>query len=138
MEYGTRSRPSGPAFHDMVTFEALIGGSDDLRELRLRLKRSFVDDPQNGAFALDITKSFLHDALGAQRIVSDLARRLAQRVDIRRADVTLPDPMVLSSDDDAVLQTYAGEKAQCKLRVNEFTLRLENQSGDETLVISLT
>jgi hypothetical protein len=39
--------------------EALTGPDEALRELRLLLARSFIDDPGNGAFALDITKSFL-------------------------------------------------------------------------------
>jgi hypothetical protein len=129
-------RPSGAAFHDLVSFEALTGDAVTLRELRLILARSFIDDARNGAFALDITKSFLRDALGQTPLVHDLERRLALSVDIRRADAATPEPVALSDGEDAVLQTYAGLLPQCELRAGELMLRMENARGSLSIAIS--
>ena len=128
-------RPSGPAFHDAVSLEAVTGSGQDLRELHLRLARSFIDDRRNGAFALDITKSFLEDALGRTPLIAELERRIVDQADIAARHCT--DSFALSRDEEAVLQTYAGRKAQCELRVDARTLAFENHSPPQTLVITV-
>lgn len=131
-------RPAGPAFHDLVQLQVLTGGSDDIRELRLHLARSFVDDPRNGAFALDITKSFLHAALGATPLVEALENGLARKADIFMADAGLPERPVLSKDEENLLETYAGSSNLGELRIGERTLRFENRPERGRLVISVT
>jgi hypothetical protein len=128
-------RPSGAAFHDLVALQALTGGDDTLRELRLTLARSFIDDRRNGAFALDITKSFLRSALGETPLVRDLERRLANAVDIRRADVAQPEPAPLSQGEETMLETYAGLAPECELCAGELTLQMQNE--DDTLRVRL-
>lgn len=126
---GRTFRPSGRAFHDLVAFTALTAPDDKLCELHLSLARSFIDDPRNGAFALDITNSFLGGALGETALVIDLQRRLANSVDIRRADVAQPEPVALSDAEEQAVQTYAGLLHECDLNIGELTLRMQNEAG---------
>jgi hypothetical protein len=131
-------RPSGAAFHDLVALEALTGADEALRELRLLLARSFIDDPRNGAFALDITKSFLSSALGSTPVILNFERRLAQGVDIRRTNAAHHERVGLSGEEDGLLQAYAGSKTESEMRCGALTLRLKNELQSGVLIISLT
>ncbi len=130
-------RPSGPAFHDLVALEVLTSKDETLRELRLSIVRSFIDDRRNGAFALDITKSFLRGALGAIPLVRDLEHRLAQGVDIRRADDITPEPVVLSDVEERALETYTGLLQRCEFDTSGFRVRLENKAEPAMLTIAI-
>jgi hypothetical protein len=52
-------RPSGPSFHNLVEVDILTDKDGTIREARIGLDRSFINDPRNGVFARDIAKSFL-------------------------------------------------------------------------------
>ena len=61
-----RYRPSGPAFHNLVSFEIGMDTEERIARMTLELDRSFIDDARNGAFAADIASSLLENATGSR------------------------------------------------------------------------
>jgi hypothetical protein len=55
-------KPTGDKFHELTTVEVTLNPDGTVRRMDLILSRSFIDDPNDGVFARDIAKSFLHDA----------------------------------------------------------------------------
>lgn len=129
-------RPAGAAFHDLVKLDVILS-SGSVREMRLSVARSFIDDARNGAFALDLTKSFLQDALGDRPLVRVLEDRMQRRADIHvfsageDADGTL-----LTVQERAALQAYDGASKGCELVLNGVTLRFQNEA--DSLTITMT
>jgi len=56
---GRRFRPSGPRFHHLVELTLDLDESTCITAARLRIARSFIDEPAIRPFARDIAKSFL-------------------------------------------------------------------------------
>lgn len=82
-EVPRRFRPSGAAFHALValdvetTGEPRLGagaprpeGAEQVAGVTLRVLRRFIDDPRNGVFARDVTKSFLRAALSPEMLTA--------------------------------------------------------------------
>lgn len=70
-------RPEGVKFRDLVTVN-LEADKDRLTDATLCLDRAFVEHPKDGAFARDITASYLRWALGAseQEALADVLAEL--------------------------------------------------------------
>ena len=66
-------KPSGERFHDLVTVSVGLGDKSHIGSMELIMKRSFVDDKSNGAYARDIAGSFLRGALTASELKTNAA-----------------------------------------------------------------
>ena len=61
----TTFKPTGPTFHELVTLQVGTDRAGVIRDLRLCIARTFIDDPKSGIFAADIARSFLLSSVGA-------------------------------------------------------------------------
>lgn len=85
-------KPSGPAFRELTTLQVETDLEGVIRDLRLRLARTFVDDPRSGIFAADIAQSFLLSSVGAagNARVSPLALEIRGRAGSTAPIITGP------------------------------------------------
>lgn len=74
-------KPSGASFRDLVTVYCTLDARDRIEGMELRVARSFIDDPKIGAFAADISKSFLHSIAGSS--FSGELKELAEDIEFR-------------------------------------------------------
>ena len=131
-------RPSGLSFHDEVTLEAWTGAGGALAMLRLCLSRSFIDNAQSSAFALDITKSFLAGALGKSALSAAFEREMASSA-ISLGTQRLPERVSLTPQEERVFEVYRGAKQTTRVESGALTLSAENdtRNGVAVMVFSL-
>ncbi len=132
-------KPSGEAFHDCVTLEAVTNDDERIASMRLILSRSFVNDARHGAFALDVTKSFLQGALGQTPLGKAFEFRMGDAAMIKRAGATGQPPRI-SDVEEAALQTYDGQRPDCEIRSGDAFVRFSNEKRgpiDRVLVIEI-
>src|SRR5581483_2167106 len=71
-------RPEGQKFRELVTVNLEVDKAERLIDATLCLDRAFVEHPKDGAFARDITASFLRWAVGDAEhgVIADLLAEL--------------------------------------------------------------
>lgn len=131
-----RFRPSSEELGSLVAVD-LVLSNDRIDEVRLLIRRSFIDDPRQFAFAADITKSFLLAALDAHPEIETAARSI---MNYRPAQTTTTvlrrewaEPMV--RPEPGAHAVYAGHMAETALRSRRLNARLHN--SDPFLLIDI-
>jgi hypothetical protein len=127
-------KPTGEAFHALVTLFVTIDGRGIIEGLRLEVARSFIDNPRQGIFAADLVKSYLQgaDGVSASSDIAALADEISARTMTRSAAPVLsarPMP-VLPGQPSASYRTYAGEGSAQTLfsRSDSIQVTLQNQN----------
>lgn len=124
-------RPDGAAFRDLVTVNLETDRADCLTEAKLCLDRAFIEHPKNGAFARDITASFLRWVLpeaaqgGVGGFLAELGDLGPNVIRLKAAAAPAPPPqptapyaVFLGRDKDASLALPA-----CALRITNLQAR---------------
>jgi hypothetical protein len=134
-------RPSGPQFRLLVRVTATVDSQGKIAAMSLAVLRSFIDDPQNGAFAGDIVKSFLRGAppLEDQAALLPLAEdiELNQRagVVVLRAQPRLP--AGAPAPEYAVYTGASSDPVDRHLARTDFRMQPSSEAGQPALALSL-
>jgi hypothetical protein len=123
-------RPSGEAFHDLVRLVVRPDGGL-LQTLTLEVRRSFIADPQQGAFARDVVKSFLEalDCAGDPAIapvIDEIFFRGPRGPMIMRG----PAPSLPATESAAYL-VFNGRQESWSGKSRGVTLTFANRAGPE-------
>jgi hypothetical protein len=120
-------RPSGEKFRALVTVNLETDAADRIIDAKLCLDRAFVDHAKDGAFARDITASFLRWALSEdqQAAVTNLLGALGDLGPnvIRLASTPAPMP---PGNPDALTRTYLGREKDAEQALPGALLRITN------------
>lgn len=123
-------RPSGEAFHDLVR---LVARSESglLQTLTLEVRRSFIADPQQGAFARDVVKSFLEalDCAGDPAIapvIDEIFFRGPRGPMIMRGA-----PPALPASASAAYLVFSGQQESWSGKSRGVVLTFANRAGPE-------
>jgi hypothetical protein len=125
-------KPSGPAFHTLVTFEVTVDKGDRLRAMELVLARSFINDARNGAFAGDIAKSFLLDAVAPEdrAEINDLANEMQFPRHLSSPILMRGSPPELPATPTPGYATFLGERESYEQRFSRTILTMKNATTD--------
>ena len=124
------SGPSGAAFRDLVNLHLTGNATHQLQEAKLCMDRVFVADRKNGAFARDITRSFLNWALPASDrakiagLIEEIGNMAASGAPVIR-HASVPDP-VLPAQPSAGYRVFLGIDKDCDINLGARKLRLVN------------
>ena len=120
-------RPEGARFRDLVTINLEADGAERITEVKLCLDRAFIEHPKDGAFARDVTVSFLHWATpdGEQDELRSFLRELGDLGPnvIRLARTPQPEPI---GERTPLYRTYLGEQKEAELALAAARLKLTN------------
>jgi len=126
-------RPSGEAFHAFVELDVLIDQSGRILESCLGLDRAFVEHPRNGAFARDLTKSYLQWGLDkpadppARALIENIAQPAAGGVPVlMHARAMPPAP---GEDATGGYLVYLGKGTSAEVIVGDWKLTMTNMPG---------
>lgn len=123
-------RPSGAAFRDLVNLHLTGNAINQLQEAKLCMDRAFIADRKNGAFARDITRSFLNWALPAgdrakiAGLVEEIGNMAATGAPVIR-HASVPDP-ILPVRPSAGYRVFLGNDKDCDIDLGARKLRLVN------------
>jgi hypothetical protein len=134
-------KPTGDAFHDLVTLEVVIDADKIIQMHRLIVARSFIDDPKQCVYAADLVKSYVtlegtnsHDALDS------LAQEISVRSFVRSTATVImrqPLPPMPNSPSEAY-QTYLGQRPSQTLHSGSTSLMLKNETLEKVPVLVLS
>jgi hypothetical protein len=120
-------RPSGDKFRPLVTVNLETDAAGRIIDAKLCLDRAFVEHPKDGAFARDITASFLRWALSGdqQKAVADLLGALGDLGPnvIRLAGAPAPVP---AGSSGALTRAYLGQEKDAEQALPDALLRITN------------
>jgi hypothetical protein len=133
--------PSGEAFQSFVRLDLVVTDDDAITAALLALDRDFVEDERNGAFARDITKSFLAVALRndqndtTRALISDIASFASVKPPV----ITRVPSEPLSADPSGCYAVYLGQRVAAELALVHTRLMLRNTAnGRRWLIIEVT
>lgn len=120
-------RPEGPKFRPLVTFNLECDAKDRIVDATLCLDRAFIEHGADGAFARDLTASFLRWVFPEDER-AELADFLAELGNmgpkvIRLASARLPE---LPSQQTEAYRVYLGRDKTCEFVLPAKILRLNN------------
>ena len=120
-------RPEGERFRDLVTVNLETDRDTCITDAKLCLDRAFIEHPKDGAFARDITASFLRWVLpeAAQKEISGFLQELGDLGPnvIRFKGAPAPVPTAQPS---ALHRAYLGQDKDASVDLKGMTLRLTN------------
>lgn len=123
-------RPSGPAFHALVSLTVDMTPAGQPRSFRLAVARAFYDNPQRSPFARDVIKSFLlaiagSDAIRLQSLIEEISFR-----DLRGPMFMRGESPKLSAEPSPAFQRIAGTLGGIwKSDLSRITLHIWNEGG---------
>jgi hypothetical protein len=125
-------------FRDLVTLTVATGADGLIDLLSLRVARSFIDDPRDGIFALDVVASFIREGAADQGFVDGFALLLGDLRSHRHRyghviyvdSNPLPEMPRLPGDFGPALAVYDGREAAFGARLAHTDLRLHNDRFD--------
>jgi len=119
-------RPSGAKFQALVTVNLETDAADRIIDAKLCLDRAFIEHPKDGAFARDITASFLRWALSEaqQGAIADFLNELGDLGPnvIRLARTAMPPPR----SPGPLHRVFLGRDKAAELALPGALLRLTN------------
>jgi hypothetical protein len=128
-------RPSGEAFHALVSLTSRADADGRLTGLSLNVARSFIDDARQGAFARDVVKSFLEAVSGGAAAARLLADEIVFRPPNAAMIVRGQGPQ-LSGEPSAAYLAFAGRRRDASLDLSGVTLSFANLGAE--LVVRAT
>ena len=127
-------RPSGEKFQSLVTVNLETDADDHIIDAKLCLDRAFVEHPKDGAFARDITTSFLRWVLspGQQELLSEFLSELGDLgpnvIRFARAPAKSP-----PGGPGPLYRVYLGREKDAEQALPSVLLRLTNLQAREGL-----
>lgn len=119
-------RPEGATFRELVTINLETDGEERIADAKLCLARAFVEHPKDGAFARDITASFLRWIL-PEVVPTGIARFLQELRDYGPNVIRLKGaPLVQPSEPSALYRVYLGRDKDATVDWTGASLRLTN------------
>lgn len=135
-------RPSGPQFRPLVRVTATVDSQGKIVAMSLAVLRSFIDDPQKGAFAVDLVKSFLRGAppLEDQAALLPLAEdiELHQRAGVVVLGAQPRLPARAPAPEYAVYTGASSDPVDRHLARTDFRMQPSSEAGQPSLTLSLT
>jgi|UPI000488FF25 hypothetical protein len=120
-------RPEGARFRDLVTVNLETDRDTCIADAKLCLDRAFIEHPKDGAFARDITASFLRWVLpeGAQKEIGGFLQELGDLGPnvIRFKGTAAP---VRAGQPSALHRIYLGQDKEAAVDLKGMSLRLTN------------
>lgn len=124
-------RPTGSAFQTLVEVDVLSEADGTIDAAFLGLDRAFIDSPSNGAFARDISKSFLTWTL--RKPSPRIADLIANLADLSSAGTTIlmrgPAPAPPPPDTTGAYRVYLGSGQHASFTDDGATLAFTNFPG---------
>jgi hypothetical protein len=134
-----RFRPSG-AFGDRVALDVELDEQQRLVRMALRLRRDFIDDARDGAFAADAAQSFVR-AVGGDA-GRDLADALERRMRERPGVISAVRPVAERAPATRILpllEAYDGGRPDAELNAGDLRIAFRNvRDRDAALVVDVT
>ncbi len=125
-------RPEGERFRDLVTVNLETDRQTNIADAKLCLDRAFIDHPQDGRFARDITASFLRWILpeAAQKEIGGFLQELGDLGPnvIRFKGAPAPVP---TGQPSALHRVYLGRDKDAAVDLTGMSLRLTNLQARE-------
>lgn len=139
----TSFKPSGEKFRELVTFKVTTAQDGSLTAMELSLRRAFVDNPRDGIFARDITKSLLRTAFADSadeeiKALADQIEYLGTSTSVIIQHSSRKPPKLPASPTPGYL-VYLGKQQSYEHVAGSKTLILNNAAaeGVEALVITI-
>ncbi len=126
-------RPSGEAFHALVSLVSRAEADGRLTGLSLNVARSFIDDPRQGAFARDIVKSFLEAVSGGAAAVQPLVNEIFFRAPTAPVLMRGAGPQLPEQPSEGFL-AYTGRGSDWSMPLPGLVLTFANPSSDTFVV----
>jgi hypothetical protein len=125
-------------FRDLVVLTVAADADGQTDSLSLRVARSFIDDPRDGVFALDLVASFIREGATGQGfedgfglLLQDLRGHLHRYSHVVYTDSNPVPPMPrLPGDFGPAFAVYSGTEAAFSARLPHTDLRLSNDRFD--------
>jgi hypothetical protein len=120
-------RPEGERFRDLVTVNLETDRATCIADAKLCLDRAFIEHPKDGAFARDITASFLRWVLpeAAQKEIGGFLQALGDLgpnvIRFKGAPAQVP-----AAQPGALHRAYLGQDKDAAVDLKGMTLRLTN------------
>jgi len=120
-------RPDGERFRDLVTVNLETDRSGCIADAKLCLDRAFIEHPKDGAFARDITASYLRWVLpeAAQKQAGGFLQELGDLGPNVIRFKGAPAPVVVA-EPSALYRVYQGKDKDAAVDLAEIALRLTN------------
>ena len=120
-------KPSGSDFRQLATVYVETDSTGLISALRVVIARSFIDNPQNSAFARDLIKSSLLAAVSERDAtnLNDLATEILYR-NLKRTLLTRSEPS-LSASPSAAYLVVEGTNSEWETTLTSSTIKLSNQ-----------
>lgn len=120
-------RPEGAKFRALVTINLEADRAERIAEAKLCLDRAFIEHPKDGAFARDLTASFVRWAVpaGDQEVLRGFLREIGDFGPnvIRLASASPPAPVGAPTP---LYRVYLGEHKEAELALPSARLKLTN------------
>ena len=129
-------RPRSGDFSQLVSVKIIVDSEGTVMVMELALSRSFVDDPFNGVFARDISKSILQFAL--PKSDAELISEMIDEIRFRNTSQNNKE-QVLPKEPSSGYLTYVGSQERHEEYLEASKLLLENKKRDgvNTLIIAV-
>jgi hypothetical protein len=121
-------RPEGETFRALVTVNLETDRAGCIADAKLCLDRAFIEHPKDGAFARDITASFLRWALteAAQKEIGGFLLELGDLGPNVIRFKGAPAPVPMAGTPSGLHRVYLGQEKDAALELGDVALRLTN------------
>jgi hypothetical protein len=125
-------RPEGAKFRELVTVNLETDGTGRIADAKLCLDRAFIEHPKDGAFARDITASFLRWIL-PEAALSELGGFLRELGDLGPNVIRIKGAPNLTpaAEPSVIYRVYLGQNKDGAIDLSGVSVRLTNLQARE-------